>query len=255
MMILHLRDQLGSTKNFNQLFKVFLMFKALLERNNVHISITEYQTELIKRAREEIEKLKEKFKQNYSQSKCSRMSRVKDIPPIAGQIIWVKQLERQLDLYLSRIAIVLGAEWYETHLEGKILKSECENFRLKLSIHNLFENWSHKLIEAKIPISDKILKVEYTQLVGKKDLNVNFSLDVITLTKEVRNMKYLVPHIQLIILNKAHTVKQIYPFAVSLLENINCYKKICEQIKKKIALFNSYSYSKKAYTKHYFRIV
>lgn len=229
-MIVNLRDQLGSAKNANQMFKIFLKYNSLLERNNVRSSIKEYQIEFIKCVREEIDKLKEKYKQNYAQSKWARMSRVKDIPPMAAHIIWVKQLERQLNLYLIRIETVLGNEWHETYLEGKKLKFECENFRLKLNIQNLYENWSNKLIETKIPISSKILQINNTQFEKKKDLNVNFSLDVITLTKEVRNMKYLLPHIQLVIMNKAHTVKQMYPYAVSLLEDINCYKKICDQI-------------------------
>ena len=132
-MIVNLRDQLGSAKNANQMFKIFLKYNSLLERNNVRSSIKEYQIEFIKCVREEIDKLKEKYKQNYAQSKWARMSRVKDIPPMAAHIIWVKQLERQLNLYLIRIETVLGNEWHETYLEGKKLKFECENFRLKLN--------------------------------------------------------------------------------------------------------------------------
>lgn len=44
----------------------------------------------------------------YAQSKCCRMSTVRDLPPVAGSIIWVKQIDYQLTMYLKRVEDVLG---------------------------------------------------------------------------------------------------------------------------------------------------
>lgn len=44
----------------------------------------------------------------YAQSKCCKMSIVRDLPPVAGSIIWVKQIDYQLTMYLKRVEDVLG---------------------------------------------------------------------------------------------------------------------------------------------------
>ena len=44
----------------------------------------------------------------YPQSKCSRLSLVRDLPPVAGSIIWAKQIDHQLTAYLKRVEDVLG---------------------------------------------------------------------------------------------------------------------------------------------------
>lgn len=36
------------------------------------------------------------------------MSLIRDLPPVAGSIIWVKQIDYQLTMYLKRVEDVLG---------------------------------------------------------------------------------------------------------------------------------------------------
>ena len=64
-------------------------------------------------------------------------------------------------------------------------------------------------------------------------MKVNFSPEIITLTKEARNMKWLVSRVPLAIVNKAHTARQMYPYAISLIENVATYKRICERVAEK----------------------
>jgi hypothetical protein len=39
------------------------------------------------------------------------MSQMHDLPPIAGAIIWARQIERQLLTYMKRVEDVLGKGW------------------------------------------------------------------------------------------------------------------------------------------------
>ena len=39
------------------------------------------------------------------------MSQMRDLPPIAGAIIWARQIERQLLTYMKRVEDVLGKGW------------------------------------------------------------------------------------------------------------------------------------------------
>ncbi|CAL4060939.1 unnamed protein product, partial [Meganyctiphanes norvegica] len=136
-----LRDQLGTAKNANEMFRIFSRFNALFVRPHIRGAIREYQTQLIQRVKDDIESLHQKFKVQYSDSKVCRMSNVRDLPTISGSIIWAKQIDRQLTTYLHRVEDVLGKGW-EKHIEGKKLKNDGESFRLKLNTQAIFDEWS-----------------------------------------------------------------------------------------------------------------
>lgn len=57
-----LRDQLGTAKNANEMFRIFSRFNALFVRPHIRGAIREYQTQLIQRVKDDIEALHEKFK-------------------------------------------------------------------------------------------------------------------------------------------------------------------------------------------------
>ena len=65
-----LRDQLGTAKNANEMFRIFSRFNALFVRPHIRGAIREYQTQLMQRVKDDIEALHEKFKveisNNYS---------------------------------------------------------------------------------------------------------------------------------------------------------------------------------------------
>lgn len=61
-------------------------------------------------------------------------------------------------------------------------------------------------------------------------LAVNFLPDIITLSKEVRNLKWLGFRVPLTIVNKAHQADQLYPFAISLIESVRTYERTCEKV-------------------------
>ena len=162
------------------------------------------------------------------------MSRIRDIPPVAGSIIWAKQIERQLNLCICRVEDVLGKGW-ETHVDGQKLKADCDTFRNKLNTQKLFKNWSRMVNSKNLHPSRRIFFVE--NVCDSKDsistLKVNFSTENITLAKEVRNMRWLVKRIPLAIVNKEHTVGKMYPYAILLIESVSAYKRICECVDEK----------------------
>lgn len=63
-------------------------------------------------------------------------------------------------------------------------------------------------------------------------LKVNFLPEIITLYKEVRNLKSLGFRVPLAIVNKAHQANQIYPFAISLIESVRTYERTLEKVRK-----------------------
>ncbi|XP_045484392.1 dynein heavy chain, cytoplasmic isoform X1 [Pieris rapae] len=231
----HLRDQLGTAKNANEMFRIFSRFNALFVRPHIRGAIREYQTQLIQRVKDDIEKLHEKFKVQYPQSKCSRLSLVRDLPPVAGSIIWAKQIDHQLTAYLKRVEDVLGKGW-ENHIEGQKLKADGDSFRLKLDTQEVFDEWSRKVQQRNLGVSGRIFAIETVRARSTKTgatilkLKVNFLPEIITLYKEVRNLKNLGFRVPLAIVNKAHQANQLYPFAISLIESVRTYERTLEKL-------------------------
>jgi len=47
-------------------------------------------------------------------------------------------------------------------------------------------------------------------------------------------MKWLASRVLLAIVNKAHTARQIYSYAISLIENESIFKRICERVNERV---------------------
>uniref|UniRef100_A0A0X3P013 Dynein heavy chain, cytoplasmic n=1 Tax=Schistocephalus solidus TaxID=70667 RepID=A0A0X3P013_SCHSO len=235
-----LRDLLGTAKSANEMFRYFSRFNALFVRPHIRGAIREYQTQLIKRVKDDIEALHNKFKMQYRSSKAYHISKERDIPPVAGSIIWARQIEEKLNTYLRRVEDVLGKGW-EHHREGQILKADGDSFKAKLNTNEIFEDWCRKVHQKPINISGRIFAIEpvrakvtnkegETQTVTLMKLNVTFMLDVITLAKEVRSMKVMGFRVPLSIVNKAHQTSQLYPSATSLNQSVQIYEATCAKI-------------------------
>ncbi len=58
-------------------------------------------------------------------SEAKALASLRDIPPVAGKILWARQMERQLRLLSMRLSDVLGEGW-ENHVDGRPLKAVCD---------------------------------------------------------------------------------------------------------------------------------
>ncbi|KAK3912297.1 Dynein heavy chain, cytoplasmic [Frankliniella fusca] len=235
----HLRDQLGTAKNANEMFRIFSRFNALFVRPHIRGAIREYQTQLIQRVKDDIEALHEKFKVQYPQSKACRMSQVRDLPPVSGSIIWAKQIDRQLTAYLRRVEDVLGKDW-GNHIDGQALKKDGVRFREKLNTTEIFDDWARKVQARNLGVTGRIFAIESTRSKSGRGnvlrLKVNFLPEIITLSKEVRNLKNLGFRVPLAIVNKSHLANGLYPFAISLIESCRTYERTLEKVEDKASI-------------------
>jgi len=161
------------------------------------------------------------FKTQYRYSEAYHMSQMRDLPPIAGAIIWARQIERQLLTYMKRVEDVLGKGW-ELYAEGQKLQSESAAFRRKLDTRTVFEAWLHDINRRDMGVTGRLFEIVRLRG-GGYQLAVNFDPQIITLFKDVRNLLWLgfqVPHA---ITNMAKDAKRVYPHAVSLMETVRTY--------------------------------
>ncbi|KAL1716082.1 dynein heavy chain [Schizophyllum commune] len=219
--IARLRDRLGTARNANEMFRVFSKFNALFVRPKIRGAIQEYQTQLIDSVKEDIKHLHDKFKTQYRNSEAYHMSQMRDLPPIAGAIIWARQIERQLLTYMKRVEDVLGKGW-ELYAEGQKLQAESNAFRKKLDTRPVYDAWLHDINRRNMGVDGRLFEILKLRG-GGFQLAVNFDPQIITLFKEVRNILWLgfqVPHA---ITNMAKDAKRVYPHAVSLMETVRTY--------------------------------
>lgn len=149
------------------------------------------------------------------------MSQMRDLPPIAGAIIWARQIERQLGSYMKRVEDVLGKGW-ELYAEGQKLQSESTAFRKKLDTRPVYDAWLHDINRRDMGVNGRLFEIVRLRG-GGFQLAVNFDPQIITLFKEVRNLLWLnfqVPHATT---NLAKDAKRVYPHAVSLMETVRTY--------------------------------
>ncbi|KAI8967648.1 dynein heavy chain [Mycotypha africana] len=228
--IARLRDRLGTAKSANEMFRVFSKFNALFVRPKIRGAIQEYQTQLIDSVKEDINKLHDKFKMQYRNSEAYHMAQLRDLPPISGTIIWARQIDRQLSLYMKRVEDVLGKGW-ELYAEGQKLQFESSSFRKKLDTRLIYDNWLQEITKRDLSVSGRIFEITRNRVQKNAlQLGVNFDGQIITLFKEVRNLLWLnfqVPHT---ISNVAKDAKRVYPFAVSLMETVRTFSQTVHKV-------------------------
>lgn len=228
--IARLRDRLATAKTANEMFRVFSKFNALLVRPKVRGAISEYQVQLLDNVKKDIASLHERFKQQYGTSEAQMMAQLHDLPPVAGSIIWVRQIERQLDSYMKKVEAVLGEDW-ALHTDGEKLRAESDLFRKKLSTRHIYEAWLHDVQRRNLSISGRLFDIHRNRAAGNMlELMVNFDAHIISLFKEVRNLTWLNYQIPHAVANVSKEAKRVYPYAMSMIESVSGYLQISKAI-------------------------
>ncbi|KIW34320.1 uncharacterized protein PV07_01105 [Cladophialophora immunda] len=221
--ITRLRDRLGKAKTANEMFRVFEKFNALLVRPKVRGAIAAYQTQLLDNVKNAIASLHERFKQQYGGSEAQMMAQLRDIPPVAGAILWVRQIEAQLNNYMSKVQAVLGEDWM-LHTDGEKLEAESNLFRKKLTTRDIYEAWLRDVQARDISVTGRLFSISRSRTAnGAMELIVNFDNHAISLFKEVRNLSWLNYQIPHRIATTAKQAQRVYPYALSLMESVAGY--------------------------------
>jgi dynein heavy chain 1 len=98
-----IRELLTAAKDdANEMFRVCAKFNPLFVREKIKNAIREYQEQLIATVNKDINVLRTKLNNKFSKSEARRMSQLRDLPKVPGEIIWMRQIERQLLTYIRR---------------------------------------------------------------------------------------------------------------------------------------------------------
>lgn len=189
-----LRDKLTACQDAEDMFRVFARFNPLLARTRVRVAVKEFQMQLISTVAQAVEKLQSKFTLKYESSSAARISRLRGIPPVAGKILWAKQMERQVNALMERMGNVLGPNWGQ-QLEGRQLRKSGDELLAKLDARSFFRGWVTEwektlTSSATTRLHSYPIVIE-TDREGRLFPRVNFEEKNEMLFKEIRHLKWL----------------------------------------------------------------
>ena len=226
-----LLEKLTACQDAEDMFRVFARFNPLLTRTRVRVAVKEFQVQLIATVAQAVGKLQSKFTLKYESSSAARISRLRGIPPIAGKILWAKQMERQVNTLMERMGNVLSPNWGQ-HLEGCQLRKSGDELLSKLDARSFFRawitEWEKELTNQassrlhSYPIVIEIHRDNYLFA------RVNFEEKSESLFKEIRHLKWLgferdVPRTLTMVSEEAI---QRYPFAVAIKTALRSYQSV-----------------------------
>ena len=133
------------------------------------------------------------------------------------------------------------------HVEGKNLRTEGESFYKKLNenIDKLISDWSQTIIteipkwnifnvskDGKVTATGNIFIITQNDVTEQLELEVNFHPGIVTLIKEIRNLRWLnmLNKLDNRIGNAALAAIEIHPFAVSLIESIKTFNNATSKV-------------------------
>jgi dynein heavy chain 1 len=221
-----LEERLTAAVTADEMFRVFSTFNPLFFRPAIKNAVNSFRSTLVKNVQADVRRLQEKFKHRYDDSMERCTADIRDIPPLAGRIIWARQIENQLITLMKRMEDVLGVGW-EDHFEGKQLKQVCEELRGYLDTSGIYNEWLQQQLSqsdaSKYSKSKEFLLLVDEDVGGKKSLRVNFDDKQVVVFKEVRYLETLLPGMSTAHKSIPHTIRsqakeafQRYPVAMAL---------------------------------------
>lgn len=226
-----LRDKLTACQDAEDMFRVFARFNPLLTRTRVRVAVKEFQLQLISTVAEAVGKLQSKFTLKYESSSAARISKLRGIPPIAGKILWAKQMERQVNALMERMGNVLGPDW-GLQLEGRQLRKSGDELLAKLDAKSFFRawitEWEKELTNqasSRLHSYPVVIEMDRTNTLFPR---VNFDEKSELLFKEIRHLKWLgfekdVPRTLTMVSEEA---TQRYPFAIAIKTALRSYQAV-----------------------------
>lgn len=225
-----LREQLALAEDARSMFGAFSRFSSILARPKIRGAVTDYQHQLLEHVKNDVLVIQERLRLKDDHDPAQALARLHDISPVSRSIIWARQMGRQLDTVMRRVADVLGPQW-NMHTEGRQLQDDVAAVRKKLDTDAIFRSWVQDVEKRDTRIRGPLLSVALNRSASTMELTVNFDLQVITLFKEARNLAWLQFVVPFQIYLASRRTKSLYPLAMSLVDSTKALAQITESLR------------------------
>lgn len=212
-----LQEELESCKTARAMFGVFGRYRPVITRPSIKAGIREFRNILVSAVQNELISFKERL-QNHELD--IEVSRLKDLPPISATVIWARQMQRKVHSVLSKLDLILGAEW-ENSTEGIKINAECNILLKKLDEKRIIDSWIKNLSSQGSILDQSVLKI--TKTVKGYAVSVNFDVSLGLAFKESRNLLWMGFTLNPTIMKISRTIRNLYPHAIELSELLQTF--------------------------------
>ena len=217
--IMKIRDLLGSTKGYNEMFKVFTRFSSLMKKSEVKTAIQEYQNQLLKKVQDNTNELFLKYKKKFNNSGGVRIAKFYEMLDVSGNFIWSEQISEHIQNNMKDIEIILGDNFKSTQKGQEIVKF-YDNFKKMKEKKGGVE----KFDKSEINLDGSLLKLDTIHRNNTLKLVVNFSEDSENKIIELRNLIKKKDYFQSTLSKKYYFKKNAWPVYVNALRLIETVK-------------------------------
>ena len=225
----YLKEQLAKAQNSSEQYKIFKRFQQLSQKQRIHLGLQEYQTAFVEEIKAHLLELLNTLSDGYSNNTASKMSKIKGIPEISGNIIWLKQFERKATALGNKVQIILGENW-ENLNDGKKIKELIESIKKNSDTSRLLERYNKETSSAPTEIGNERLM----DIVKKKngyEIKINFEDQLIDKFKEFRMLTGKNDtKITSFIKTRLVDFKSNYINAIALQESFKAFHNCCNKI-------------------------
>ena len=237
-----LSSRLDTAQTADEMFTIFSTFNSLFFRPSIRNAVNSFRTALVRNVHDDVKRLQDKFKQRYDNSLEKKSADLRDIPPLAGRIMWARQIENQLATRMQRMEDVLGAAW-ALHAEGKQLKHVCDELCSYLGTDSLYNEWLAQQLKSDVvkyrANKEFLFSIEQNPRSKMHYIRVNFDERLITVFREVTHLDWLLPTINVSKKSIPTTIRSMsteanmrYPIAMMLQSALAMFHKSISKLSK-----------------------
>ena len=225
----YLKEQLAKAQNSSEQFKIFKRFQQLSQKQRIHLGLQEYQAVLVEEIKAHLSILLDTLLAGYDNNTASKMSKIKRLPEISGNIIWLKQFERKALALRNKAEIILGENW-ENLNDGRKIKELIESIKKNSDPSRLLEKYNKETSATPSDLGNEKLM----EIVLKKngyEVKVNFEEKLIEKFKEFRMLSGKNDSkINSFLKGRLIDYKSNYVNAIALQESFKAFHNSCDKI-------------------------
>ena len=137
-----LTERLDEARGAEELFAVLRCFREMFVRPRVRAAVVGHQARILNEVTGAVAELRAKQIAGYGGSASEQMAIMKDLPPVAGHILWANKIKRQLEHLEEQLAVVLTPDWARiVGDEGVQLAKEIEHLQSCLDPNMKYDVW------------------------------------------------------------------------------------------------------------------
>ena len=219
-----LRAMLARADSARERLHILGQCNRLFVRPRVRAAVQEHQHELLQSVRVDIASLHAKFRAGYASSAAATAAQLRDEPGVSGAVVWAREIERQLHVYLGRVQDVLGDGW-EHYADGQRIRAESDAFAQKLDTRSLVNAWCDDMAKNIPKVEGPLLRVERARGAHALRLAVHFDTRAAVFAREAHALTLLGALVPQALSGAALDVRRIYPYALALMHALRAIER------------------------------